>query len=42
MDPFVVLVCLTVFSVPRSFCHFPIWRPRSGVVLDCIDYLSLL
>ena len=20
------------------FCHFPMWYPGSGVVLDCIDY----
>ena len=20
-----------------GFCHFPIWCPGSGVVLDCID-----
>ena len=24
------------------FCHFPMWRPRSGVVLDCIDSRSYL
>ena len=23
------------------FCHFPTWCPGSGVVLDCIDSLSL-
>ena len=23
------------------FCHFPIWYPGSGVVLDCIDSRSL-
>ena len=23
------------------FCHFPMWYPGSGVVLDCIDSLSL-
>ena len=23
------------------FCHFPMWYPGSGVVLDCIDVLSL-
>ena len=27
------LVC----DVYLCFCHFPIWYPRSGVVLDCID-----
>ena len=27
------LVC----DVLLCFCHFPIWYPRSGVVLDCID-----
>ena len=24
------------------FCYFPIWYPRTGVVLDCIDSWSLL
>ena len=24
------------------FCHFPMWYPESGVVLDCIDSWSLL
>ena len=23
------------------FCHFPIWCPESGMVLDCIDSLYL-
>ena len=23
------------------FCHFPLWCPGSGVVLDCIDFRSL-
>ena len=23
------------------FCHFPMWCPGSGVVLDCIDSLAL-
>ena len=23
------------------FCHFPVWCPGSGEVLDCIDSLSL-
>ena len=27
------LVC----DVYLCFCHFPIWYPWSGVVLDCID-----
>ena len=27
------LVC----DVYLCFCHFPMWYPRSGVVLDCID-----
>ena len=27
------LVC----DVELSFCHFPMWYPGSGVVLDCID-----
>ena len=25
-----------------DFCHFPIWCPGSGVVLDCINSSSLL
>ena len=28
-----VLVC----DVKLCFCHFPLWNPGSGVVLDCID-----
>ena len=31
------LVC----DVSLCFCHFPIWYPGSGVVLDCIDSRSL-
>ena len=27
------LVC----DVSSCFCHFPMWCPGSGVVLDCID-----
>ena len=27
------LVCYVLLS----FCHFPMWCPESGVVLDCID-----
>ena len=27
------LVC----DVLLCFCHFPMWYPGSGVVLDCID-----
>ena len=27
------LVCDVLFY----FCHFPMWHPGSGVVLDCID-----
>ena len=27
------LVC----NVLLYFCHFPMWYPGSGVVLDCID-----
>ena len=23
------------------FCHFPMWYPGPGVVLDCMDSLSL-
>ena len=31
------LVC----DVLLCFCHFPMWYPGSGVVLDCIDSCSL-
>ena len=24
-------------DVKLCFCHFPMWYPVSGVVLDCID-----
>ena len=27
------LVC----DVLLCFCHFPVWYPGSGVVLDCLD-----
>ena len=30
-----------VFGVFLCFCHFPMWCPGSGVVLDCIDSWSL-
>ena len=30
-----------VRNVFFCFCHFPIWCPRSGVVLDCINSWSL-
>ena len=36
---------LSVCYVSFCFCHFPVWCPRSGVVLDCMDswsFLSLL
>ena len=33
---------LSVCDVSLCFCHFPIWCPRSGVVLDCIHSLSFL
>ena len=29
-----LLCCVWCFDV---FCHFPMWRFGSGVVLDCID-----
>ena len=32
------LSCMWCFLV---FCHFPMWCPGSGVVLDCIDSWSL-
>ena len=32
------LSCVWSFVV---FCHFPVWCPASGVVLDCIDSPSL-
>ena len=31
------LLALFVCDVFLCFCHFPIWRPVSGEVLDCID-----
>ena len=30
-----------VCNVYLCFCHFPMWYPGSGVVLDCIDSGSL-
>ena len=30
-----------VSDVKLCFCHFPMWYPESGVVLDCIDSRSL-
>ena len=30
------LLALFVWSVV-VFCHFPVWCPGSGVVIDCID-----
>ena len=33
-----VNICVVMFM---CFCHFPMWRPRSGVVLACIDCCSL-
>ena len=29
---YVSLVCSVLLC-----CHFPVWRPGSGMVLDCID-----
>ena len=26
-----------VCNVLLCFCYFPMWHPRSGVVLNCID-----
>ena len=31
------LLCVIFYC----FCHFPMWWPGSGVMLDCIDSLSL-
>ena len=31
-----VLLAL-VCDILLCFCHFPVWCPGSGVVLDCID-----
>ena len=31
-----------VHEIWLCFCHFPMWCPGSGVVLDCIDSSSLL
>ena len=27
-----------VFDVFLCFCHFPIWCPGLGVILDCVDF----
>ena len=27
-----------VYGGLLCFCHFPLWGPGSGVVLDCIDF----
>ena len=42
-----VLCCLVVTCCERGdllalvcFCHFSMWNPGSGVILDCIDSLS--
>ena len=26
-----------LFVMFNNFCHFPMWYPGSGVLLDCID-----
>ena len=31
-----------VYDVLLCFCHFPMWYPGSGVVLDCIPDLCHL
>ena len=31
------LLALLYCYVFLCFCHFPIWRPWSGVVFDCTD-----
>ena len=33
MADLLALVC----DVELCFCHFPMWYPWSGMVLDCID-----
>ena len=39
MANLLTILCDTVmFSC--VFCHFPMWCPGSGVVLDCIESLS--
>ena len=39
MAKLLTILCDTVmFSC--VFCHFPMWCPGSGVVLDCIESLS--
>ena len=35
------LLALFLYDGLLCFCHFPIRRPGSGVVLDCIDSWSL-
>ena len=32
------LLLALVCDVQLCTCHFPMWYPGSGVVLDCIDY----
>ena len=32
------LLTLSYLMFSCVFCHFPMWNPGSGVVLDCIDY----
>ena len=33
-DSILALLCVMFYCV---YCHFPMWCPGSGVVLDCID-----
>ena len=39
---FLGLSSLALLYVMFFFCHSPMWCPASGVVLGCIDSLSLL
>ena len=32
------LISWLSFVMFNCVCHFPIWYPGSGVVLDCIDF----
>ena len=34
-------IWLTSWLSPQCICHFPIWYPGSGVVIDCIESRTL-
>ena len=37
----VLILCSHVCDVFLGFYHFPVWCPGSGVIVGCIDSLSL-